>query len=291
MTVASRQRVDFGTHVAVALSLPGETTFVSHPLFHAMFRLVKILLPGLDNSDVAVLALLSFLLPQSLIVFSLLSRSAARQHSQFLIVVVSFGLTILSPITIWTHKLMLGYVNPNRVSQSDHTCFASFRDTHVFTAIAESSTERRLVEIESCRIYTVLLCASVLLLTTLAKQNYTIALIPGCCIFAVWQTLKRKEVDWLVLVFGICCTWHTIARIAVFVDIRRIFKRFFGFYWLSYLYESLDSKMACADPVAAFSCLSHKCLHFVFSGSKKESLLEFIMDDLWRQHINDILPL
>ena len=50
-------------------------------------------------------------------------------------------------------------------------------------------------------------------------------------------------------------------------------------------------KWRCADSVAAFSCLSHKRLHFVFSGSKKESLLEFIMDDLWRQHIYDILPI
>ena len=54
------------------------------------------------------------------------------------------------------------------------------------------------------RIYTVLLCASVLLLTTLAKLSYTIALIPGCCLFAAWQTFRRKEVDWLVLVLGIC---------------------------------------------------------------------------------------
>ena len=203
MTVASRQFTDFGSHIAVALSLPGETTHISYPLFHAAFRLVKILLPGLDNSDVAVLAILSFLLPQSLIVFSLLSSGAARPHPQFLIVMVSLGLTILSPITIWTHKLMLGYVNP--IVYHNPTILA----LRLF-AIPMSVLLLRVFNREKfrgnsrLRIYTVLLCASVLLLTTLAKPSYTIALIPGCCLFAAWQTLRRKEVDWLVLVLGIC---------------------------------------------------------------------------------------
>ena len=136
MTVASKQRLDFGGHIAVALSLPGETTHIPHPLFHAVFRLVKILLPGLDNSDVAVLAILSFLLPQSLIVFSLLSRGAARPHPQFLLVMVSLGLTILSPIAIWTNKWMIGYLNPIVYHNPTLLALRPFRDSHVDTAIA-----------------------------------------------------------------------------------------------------------------------------------------------------------
>ena len=52
------------------------------------------------------------------------------------------------------------------------------------------------------RIYVVLLSACLISLATMAKPSYTIALIPGVCLFVIYRMSKRQSVDWPLLILG-----------------------------------------------------------------------------------------
>ena len=43
-----------------------------------------------------------------------------------------------------------------------------------------------------------------MLLCILAKPSYAFALLPGCCLFALWRVFRRQRVDWLLLLCGFC---------------------------------------------------------------------------------------
>ena len=202
MTVASKRNIDFGIHSKIAEALPQEVTHVSHILYHAVYRLLRYWLPTVDSSEIALLAILVFILPLPMIVFSLTKKHSAGTISIFAIVFLTFGLTIASPITFWANDYMIGYVNS--LVYHNPTLFAvrlfvipvSLLALRIFGNTAYRNANHRL--------YTLLLCASMILLCTLAKPSYTLVLLPGCCAFAVWQALKGRHIDWILLVFGIC---------------------------------------------------------------------------------------
>ena len=202
MAVASKRFADFGIHSKIAEALPQEVTHVSHILYHAVYRLLRYWLPTVDSSEIALLAILVFILPLPMIVFSLTKKHSAGTISIFAIVFLTFGLTIASPITFWANDYMIGYVNS--LVYHNPTLFAvrlfvipvSLLALRIFGNTAYRNVNHRL--------YTLLLCASMILLCTLAKPSYTLVLLPGCCAFAVWQALKGRHIDWILLVFGIC---------------------------------------------------------------------------------------
>ena len=199
---ASQHYDDFGNHIWIAEDFPEKVTHVSYVLYHATYRLLKCFLPTIDSPDIALLAIMVFILPLPMIIFSLLFNHSAGTISVYAILLLSVALTIVAPITIWANEFMLGYINP--IVYHNPTLIA----LRLF-AIPVSLLALKIFSFPSYRDanhrrYTLLLCASLLLLATQVKPSYTIVLIPGCCAFAVWRTLSGDRVDWKFLVLGIC---------------------------------------------------------------------------------------
>ena len=198
---ATSNHADFGIHIEFAMNLPSEATPVSHVLFHAIFLIYHRLFSNVALSDVALVAILTTMLPLPLILFALLKKAAGNTIPLCVLVLLSLGLSIMSPVTIWTNQWMIGYVNsivyhsPTLIAVRLFVVPVSILALHCFDDRQYSSANHRF--------FTLLLCACLILLTTLAKQSYTIALVPGICVFAIWRMLNRKSVDWVFLVFGI----------------------------------------------------------------------------------------
>ena len=97
---------------------------------------------------------------------------------------------------------MLGYINPivyhnpTSVTERLFVIPLSLLALHIFCGRTHRSLNQR--------VYITLLSASVALLATLAKPSFIFALLPGCCLFALWRAYRRHNVDWLLLVYGFC---------------------------------------------------------------------------------------
>lgn len=202
MEAASQRFMDFGIHITIAEALPQESTHVSHVLFHAVYRLLKNWLPQSESSDIALMAIMVFILPLPMILFSILQRSCAGLIPALGIQILSLGLTLASPITFWVNYPMIGYINP--IVYHNPTLIALRLFAVPVSLLALRIFRNTTYRNANHQRYMLLLCASVLLLSTLAKQSYTLVLIPGCCAFAVWRAFRGNPVDWKLLVFGFC---------------------------------------------------------------------------------------
>ena len=98
---------------------------------------------------------------------------------------------------------MIGYVN-SRSSITTQHCLLFVYSSFLFLYLPCAFLEIHHIEMRIIVCIRLLLCASLLLLSTLAKPSYTFVLIPGCCAFAAWQALRANRVDWIYLIFGIC---------------------------------------------------------------------------------------
>ena len=199
---ASRFYNDIGHHIEIALALPGDARRVTHVLFHALLLLIHRLLPLVSLPDASVIALLLFMLPVPLIAFSLLKKAANDTVPESLLMAFSLGLTVLSPVTIWTNHYMIGYFN--QIVYHNPTMIALRLFLIPVSILVMRIFRCRPFRCTNQRIYLSLLCALLVLMATLAKPSYTLVLIPSCCLIVVWRLLMRREVDFSFLVFGIC---------------------------------------------------------------------------------------
>ena len=97
---------------------------------------------------------------------------------------------------------MLGYFNP--IVYHNPTMMAVRTFALPVSLLAVGVFQARSSSNLNYRTYQVMLCAVLVVLTTLTKPSYTLALIPGCCLFAILRLLMRRKVNFPLLVFGIC---------------------------------------------------------------------------------------
>ncbi len=202
MGAASQHQYDFGSHIGIAEAFPHKVKHVSYVLYHAIYRLLNYLVPTINSPELSLIAIMLFILPLPMIIFPRLVDYSTESFSVYAILLLSVGLTIASPITFWAHEMMIGYINP--IVYHNPTMIAlrlfvipvSLLALRIFSNSSNRTANQQL--------YAILLCASLLLLSTLAKPSYTFVLLPGCCAFAAWRVFKGNRVDWPLLVFGFC---------------------------------------------------------------------------------------
>ena len=202
MKRASAIKVDFGLHIEIALAFPHEVTYITHALFHAIFLSIHRIAPSVSHTDVALAAILLVMLPVPLIVFALLRKAADDSLSTAVLIALALALTILAPITIWFNRNMLGYINP--IVYHNPTSIAARLFVIPLSLLAFRIFQAQPYRNLNHRVYVTLLSATLLLLSILAKPSFAIALLPACCLFALWRVFRRRRVDWLLLLCGFC---------------------------------------------------------------------------------------
>ena len=202
MKEASEKQVDFGDYIEQALTLPETTTHVVHVLFHAIFLLVYRLAPFLSQSSAALVAILLVMLPVPIMVYGLLDAAARDGLPTALVIAFSIAVTIAGPIALWTDHSMLGYINP--IVYHNATSITARLFVIPLSLLAFRIFQGQRYRDRNHRVYLLLLSAAVVLLATLAKPSFVFALLPACCLFALWRSFRRQAVDWLLLVCGTC---------------------------------------------------------------------------------------
>ena len=202
MKSASQRDVDFVTHIRIAQALPHSTHFVNHVLFHAIFRSIHHIAPSVPRTDAALLAILLVMLPVPLMVFALLRKAAGDSLSITVLIALSLALTIVASITIWLNRFMLGYINP--IVYHNPTSITARLFVIPLSLLALRIFQAQPYRNLNQRVYIALLSATLLLLCILAKPSYAFALLPGCCLFALWRVFRRQRLDWLLLLCGFC---------------------------------------------------------------------------------------
>ena len=200
MHYASRINGDFGLHIRLALQMPHELDQISAPLYHAAFLLVY-RFADVARQDAALVAILLVMVPVPLIAFAIFRRCAGERLPDALLMAVAFGMAIMSPITIWANPYMLGYLNP--IVYHNPTSIMVRLFVIPVTILAFRAFQYQPYRSLNHRVYELLLSAVLVTLMMLAKPSFALALLPGCCLFAIWRCVRRKSVDWIRLIFGI----------------------------------------------------------------------------------------
>ena len=199
---ASTRYHDYGHHIDIALAMPGNVIRISHVLFSAVFLFIHRLLPSIALPQAALAAAMAFMIPVPLIAFWFLKKTANDTLPDALLMAFSLSLTIMAPVTIWIPSAMIGYMNP--IVYHNPTIVAVRLFLIPVSLLALRIFDGRSWISLNHRVYVTLLCAVLVLLATLTKPSYTLVLIPGCCLFAAWRLLMRQNVDFPLLIFGIC---------------------------------------------------------------------------------------
>ncbi|MDE2749026.1 MAG: hypothetical protein OXI34_08690 [Chloroflexota bacterium] len=199
---ASTLYVDYGNHINVAMALPGKVEHITHVLYHALVLLIHEALPSVPLPLATVAATLIFMLPVPVIAFSLFKKAANDTVPDSLLIAFSLSLTIMAPLTIWTPRFQIGYINP--IVYHNPTMIAVRLFIIPVSIMALRVYASRPFRSMNQRIHLSLLCAVLVTLATMTKPSFTLALLPGCCLYAFWRLLMRRHVDLPILVVGIC---------------------------------------------------------------------------------------
>ena len=201
MMHAIKLEVDFGSHIRRAVGLPENPQYVTHVLFHAIFLFIHRLAWFIPRSFSVMIAILAVMLPVPMITYALFRRAAGHTTSSGILIFISLALSIMSPITIWIDVGTLGYINP--ISYHNPTVITARLFVIPLSLLALRIFQEQAYRNLNQRVYVLLLSAVMVLLATLAKPSFTFALLPACCLFALWRSFKRKPVDWFLLL-GFC---------------------------------------------------------------------------------------
>ena len=200
MDHASRQRADFSLHINLALQMPHNLDHVPSPLYHAVFLSIH-RFAGIPHQPAALAAILLVMIPVPLIAFALFRKRAGAYIPDSALMAAALGLTIMAPIAIWADKPMIGYLNP--IVFHNPTSIAARLFVVPVSILAYRALQNRPYRDLNHRVYILLLSAVLVALMMLAKPSFALALLPGCCLFASWQYLRGRSVDWRLLAFGL----------------------------------------------------------------------------------------
>ena len=202
MAAAPNRWMDFGVHMKLAEAMPAQKTAASHVLFHAAYRLVREAAPQLDKPPAATIAIMIFVLPLPLILFWLLKRAAAGSIPDWLTGALALSLTIVSPITFGAKFTMEGFINPTLYPSPTFLALRLF--VVPVSLLALRVSDGKGPDNRNQRLWFLLFTMSLVLMSTLAKPSYSLALLPGCCLYALYRRWQRHAVDWALLTLGIC---------------------------------------------------------------------------------------
>ena len=193
---------DYKRHYDLALDFI-ELDHINHPLFHEAIRFYRRLVPYASREHVLLVTALTFKALLPLPIYWWFGRTRGCDLPDYVLMLLVLGLLIVSPITLWTdQRYMLGYFNPVIYHSPTLNALRLFLVPLVILSLAifDCHTGRA----KSRRVIDTAVSALLVVLATLAKPSFTIALVPGLSLFGLWRCWQHRSVDRVQLVIGFC---------------------------------------------------------------------------------------
>jgi hypothetical protein len=200
----SHQQPDYKVHGQIALRLersgfPGD---IPHFLYHLLVVFAKQVWPAGRLSAWIVLAPLASLILLAFLVYELLWRRVRDTPWQALALPLAILFFLLEPIMIdGQAPFWLGYIHVNIYHNPTYILLKLFAlpvSLYALQAIAPVGSQA-----PGERVRDVLIAATLVVLMSLAKPSYIIALLPALALVTVYRWYKGRRIDWWLLLAGI----------------------------------------------------------------------------------------
>jgi hypothetical protein len=196
---------DYPAHISWAFLLD-KTGMVPDPLPHFLYQVVVILaehlLPGNSYDLAATFVGIVCYVSLGLIIFFLIRPliiAGPMRLRTLSAVLITLVLMLVGPINVLTwgnHNLSSGYISPHSYHNPTVILLQPFALLLFLYAI-------RVFESAETTRATIIVCALVTFLGTIAKPNYTIAVIPAISALVFYALVRKQKVNWPLLIIGI----------------------------------------------------------------------------------------
>ncbi|MFQ3535427.1 MAG: hypothetical protein SNJ58_06080 [Aggregatilineales bacterium] len=203
---------DHFSHAEAAIRLQDSQMLgVPHVLYHVLFMTLYNIFPFVDLTRLSTFLMVALRAMLGLIIFLLLRAQLSGQLSDLWIggLVILFLLTY-SPIFLW-HNQAHGVTEffLHHISHLNHLVYHNPTQNLllIFVVPAQLVALGAIVpqpfRSANQRIFVTLLAAALVMLMSLSKPSYSIALLPALGLAALYRTMRRLPVDWSLLILGL----------------------------------------------------------------------------------------
>lgn len=202
----ARRGADYQPHIVFALEMGnGSREIIPHPLFHLGVLIIYSLFPGTSGPQAGFMISLLMYIFLGFVIYSFYIRpiwgNRQRWVESIAAIVMTLTLMIVSALTILTwneHNLYLGYVIPNAFHSPTMVVLRPLALLIFMYAVRVFIEEQRF-----WGWFPVITAAVLMILTSLAKPNYTISLLPALGLFVIYCFFRKQFVNWRLLILGL----------------------------------------------------------------------------------------
>lgn len=198
---------DYPQHIAFAEQMrAGTRPTLPHPVFHLALIGIEAVLPGVNTlQEAALLLMLGVSVWTARVIYAGYVRPAFGEAfngtAGTLALLVTLVLLVIGPINLLTwhrQNLYLGYFMPNLYHNPTLSLLKPLALLHFPYAVGVFSTHAYFASRRA-----VLISIVLLIVGTLTKPNYAMALFPVMCAAAAYRFYRKAPVQWRLLFWGI----------------------------------------------------------------------------------------
>lgn len=226
---------DYVGHYSFAIAIEdGWRLSIPHILYHILLILAKNTLGLEDIKEVAVTLQTAFRILIGLSLFMALKTQMGSQLTDALAAIVVLLLMWAAPIYLWFKPpLFLGYINYLPYHNPTQPLMLIF--TVPMSLIAWRAVSPQPFTSLNRRIFLMLLSVLIVLLLSLSKPSYSIALLPALGLVVLYRLIRRLPLDWMLLIVGIGVPVLLMLALQYLVTYTDMQRASIGIGWLKFL--------------------------------------------------------
>ena len=205
VTAGAMYTSDFENHTRFALELKetGDLSAIPHFLYHVLLLTVRELLPQASPQLwAAVPTLVSYMLV-GVFIYALLRKEFEAFFPFWIILGATLGILFVGAISypLDGERYVESYINPTSYYNPTQILVKVFvLPVFLFALYAvDPNSDKQ----DKLSLRLIMLSGILVILMTLSKPNYTLALIPGLGLFTLYRLITHSEVNWRLLLGGL----------------------------------------------------------------------------------------
>ena len=192
---------DYSQHYEMALRLSsGEIQHLPHFLYHTL--LVALTKLSATRDDALLVLSVGFRVLLGLVIFFVLSAQVSRNFPSIWRAVIVILFLLISPLYFQVESpYLIGYLSHLVYHSPTQNLMLLF--VIPVSLLAMRAVVRKPFSSLNQRVFFTALSASLVMLMTLSKPSYLIALLPALGLAVLYRLVRRLPVDWWLLSFGL----------------------------------------------------------------------------------------